>query len=78
MIYVNVHEAKTHLSKYLKLAQDGKNIVLCKNNIPLVQLTPMKKKPKRVLGQYKGKLEVTDDFFKPLPKDILDAFNNPK
>ena len=36
------------------------------------------KKGKRVLGQSKGKIILTDAFFEPLPDDILEAFNNPE
>jgi len=79
MIQANIHEAKTQLSQLVEQALLGKKVVIAKRNKPLVELRPLKKKAgKRVLGQAKGKIVLTDAFFEPLPNDILEAFNNPK
>jgi len=79
MIQANIHVAKTNLSHLVEMALSGKKVIISKRNTPMVELTPVSKsKGKRVLGQYKHKIELTDVFFEPLPDDILEAFNNPK
>ena len=61
------------------MALSGKKVIIAKYNNPIIELTPLKKaKGKRILGQYKHKIELTDAFFEPLPEDLLEAFNNPK
>lgn len=44
MLRVNVHEAKTHLSKYLSLLAKGETILLCKRNVPIAEIRPFPKK----------------------------------
>lgn len=73
---VNVHEAKTHLSKLLKRAHDGEEIVLSKAGKPyakLVPFDPQPKKPPRKPGRLKGKWPDLPDsfFFDPLPEEEL-------
>lgn len=58
---VNISEAKTNLSKLVNLAYQGEEVVIAKNNLPLVDLVPHKPKGKRKLGLQAGKLEVPDD-----------------
>jgi len=41
-VRVNVHEAKTHLSKLLERVENGERIVVCRNGDPVVRLTPWK------------------------------------
>ena len=77
MIKVNVHDAKTHLSKYLSLVEKGETIVLCKRNIPIAEINPVKpKKKKRQLGPYSPDfvMKMNDNFDDPLPEDIQRAF----
>lgn len=69
---INVHEAKTHLSRLLDRAHAGEEIVLGKAGKPYARLAPLKAPPKRKLGFIKGKLD--DSFFEPLPDDELDAW----
>ncbi len=74
MTKLNIHEAKTHLSRYLHKVQEGETILLCKNGIPIAQITPLppEKRPKyRLLGLAKGLGKVTDKFFEPLTDDDL-------
>lgn len=79
MIQANIQEAKTNLSHLVEMALSGKKVIIAKYNNPVIELTPLKKVGgKRVLGQYKHKIELTDAFFEPLPDDLLEAFNNPK
>lgn len=76
MVQINVHEAKTHFSRYLKRAAQGETIVVCLRNVPIAQITPLPSaaKGRRPLGLYKGQFKVTEAFFDPLPDDLLDLF----
>ena len=75
MSTVNVHEAKTHLSRLLKRVQSGEEIVLAKNGHPIARLVPMPDaRKRRVPGSARGQFTMSDDFDAPLPDDILDAF----
>ncbi len=77
MIRVNVHEAKTHLSRYLERVAGGESVIICKRNIPVAELRPIVQPPKKLrpLGLAKGQFEVGPEFFEPLPDDLLRAFN---
>jgi antitoxin (DNA-binding transcriptional repressor) of toxin-antitoxin stability system len=76
MIRLNVHQAKTHLSKYLDRLSEGETILLCKRNTPIAEIraVPPARKTKRPIGLAKTKLKITKSFFKPLPDNLLDAF----
>jgi antitoxin (DNA-binding transcriptional repressor) of toxin-antitoxin stability system len=76
MIKLNIHEAKTHLSKYLALLEKGETILLCKRNEPIAEIRPLpaQRKEPRPIGLGKGTFTVPDSFFDPLPDDILDLF----
>ncbi|WIG56361.1 MAG: Prevent host death protein, Phd antitoxin [Rhodanobacteraceae bacterium] len=70
---VNVHEAKTHLSRLLDKAHAGEEIVLGKAGKPYARLVPLKPAAtKRKPGRLKGKLGPT--FFEPLPEEELRAW----
>ena len=58
----NVSEAKAKLSKLIDMAYHGEEVVIAKNNLPLVELVPHKPKGKRKLGLLEGKFSVPDDF----------------
>ena len=77
MIKLNVHEAKTHLSRDLEKLARGETILLCKRNIPIAEIRPLpeQRKKKRPIGLAKGKFEVLPEFFEPLPSDLVDAFH---
>lgn len=77
MIKLNIHEAKTHLSKYLDRLAKGEKILLCRRNVPIAEIRPLPSKTgsKRPIGLAKGQFEVPESFFEPLPDDLLDAFN---
>jgi antitoxin (DNA-binding transcriptional repressor) of toxin-antitoxin stability system len=60
---INVSEAKTHLSRYIDMVYHGEEVVIAKNNLPLVDLVVHKVKGKRSLGRLKGKFSVPDSFF---------------
>ena len=78
MIRLNIHEAKTHLSRYLGKLARGETILLCKRNIPIAEIRPLPphRKAKRPIGLAKGKFKVPRDFFKPLPTEFIKAFNS--
>lgn len=77
MIKLNVHEAKTHLSRYLELVEKGESIMLCRRNIPIAEIRPLPKAKtgRRPIGLGKGDFTVTEKFFEPLAEDLLDLFN---
>jgi prevent-host-death family protein len=77
MIRLNVHEAKTHLSKYLNKVAKGETLLLCKRNVPVaeVRAIPVVKRKRRLpFGAAKGEIIIHDSFFDPLPDDLLDLF----
>ena len=77
MIRLNIHEAKTHLSRYLeRLQQEGEVIVICKRNVPIAEIRPLPKRPpgKRPIGLLKGQIHIPPSFYEPLPDDLLDLF----
>jgi len=78
MIRLNIHEAKTYLSEYLDRLAKGEKITLCKRNIPIAEIRPLKhgKKSPRPVGLAKGMFKVPDTFFEPLPVDITASFYN--
>jgi len=59
---VNVSEAKTHLSKLIDMVYHGEEVVIAKNNLPLVDLVIHKPKGKRKLGVLAGEFSVPEDF----------------
>ena len=77
MVHLNVHEAKTHLSKYLKKLQQGEVIVLCRNNRPIAEIRalPSSQAKKRVFGVDQGKIRISPEFFEPLDEQTLDYFS---
>ena len=67
MLQVNVHEAKTNLSKLIQKVVDGEEVVIAKGNQPIIKLVLIENlKPKRRLGTAKGKIKISDDFDAPL------------
>ncbi|HEX3764920.1 MAG TPA: type II toxin-antitoxin system Phd/YefM family antitoxin [Kofleriaceae bacterium] len=67
MKVVNVHEAKTHLSRLIQEALEGEEIVIARGNEPLVRLVLVESaRPKRSLGWAKGQVTMAPDFDQPL------------
>lgn len=63
MTIANIYEAKTNLSKLIKQALDGEEVILAKAGKPLVKLvSAIKKKDKIQFGLLKGKIELKEDF----------------
>ena len=73
MIKLNIHEAKTHLSKYLAKLKAGEEILLCKRNQPVARVTSLPEAPTRPrpIGLAKGTFTVPLSFFEALPDDLL-------
>lgn len=76
MIRLNIHEAKTHLSRYLARIEEGEVILLCRRNVPIAEIRPVAKaqREERPIGLDKGRLKVPPEFFEPLPDELLEAF----
>jgi antitoxin (DNA-binding transcriptional repressor) of toxin-antitoxin stability system len=76
MIRLNIHEAKTHLSRYLSMIRKGETIVLCKRNQPIAEIRrlPSRRVQKRHVGLAKGQFAVPKEFFEPLPEELVQAF----
>ncbi len=66
MTTVNVHEAKTHLSRLLERVQHGEQIVIAKAGHPVALLTPIAAPPRRQPGR--DHVVIHDDFDDPLPE----------
>lgn len=74
---VNVHEAKTHLSRLLARISAGEEIIISKAGKPVARLVPWREAAeKRKPGLDRGKFLVPDDFDSPLPADVLDDFQS--
>jgi prevent-host-death family protein len=72
---VNIHAAKTHLSRLVDDAAGGEEIIIAKAGKPVARLMPLAPaRPKRRLGILAGRMKVPKDFDAPLPDEILDAF----
>ncbi|MHB1841573.1 MAG: type II toxin-antitoxin system Phd/YefM family antitoxin [Sulfobacillus sp.] len=72
---VNIHVAKTHLSRLLAEVADGQEIVIAKAGKPMARLVGLNApKPPRAPGFLKGKIRIADDFDAPLPEQILAEF----
>ncbi len=74
---VNIHAAKTQLSRLVEKAAAGEEIIIARAGRPLAKLVPLMvpaASQKRVLGVLAGQLQVPDDFDAPLPNDMLAAF----
>ena len=76
MIKLNIHEAKTHLSRYMNRVARGESILLCKRNRPIGEIRPVAptRTAKRPVGLAKGSFKVSKRFFDPLPRSIVAAF----
>jgi prevent-host-death family protein len=73
---VNIHEAKTHLSRLLQRVAAGEEVTIARAGVPVARLVAVEAKPKKVrpLGFARGEVWIADDFDAPLPDDLLKAF----
>ncbi len=66
MVTVNMHEAKTHLSKLVARAASGEEVIIARADQPLVRLTLIEKNGKRQPGNDRGLVEMAENFDEPL------------
>jgi prevent-host-death family protein len=70
MHQVNIHEAKTHLSKLIQEVTSGEEVIIAKCNKPVAKLVALQtQEPQRKLGTAKGKITMAADF-----DELLDDF----
>ena len=74
MVVVNVHEAKTHLSRRLARVEAGEEIVIARNGKPVARLVEYKRRGKPQFGSWIGRVALDDSFFEPLPEEELTAW----
>ena len=76
MKVVNVHAAKSNLSKLIEEATKGEEIVIARGSEPVVKLVPVHRpEAKRQFGSLKGRLVVPDDFMDPLTSEEDEAWH---
>lgn len=72
---VNIHAARTHLSRLVDAAANGEEIVIARAGKPVASLVPLAApRKKRVLGTMAGMFNMPEGFDAPLPDDLLDLF----
>lgn len=72
---INIHEAKTHLSRLVEVVAAGEEVIIAKAGKPMARLVSLAVPPgRRKLGLLAGKMVVPDDFDAPLPEDALASF----
>lgn len=75
MLQVNIHDAKTQLSKLIEHARRGEDVIIAKAGKPVARLTAFEERPRgRSFGSLRGKARIDERFFEPLPEEELDAW----
>jgi prevent-host-death family protein len=75
MTEVNVHEAKTHLSRLLARVEAGEEVLISRAGRPVARLVAARRSPgKRRAGRFVGKGRIAADFNAPLPPEVLAGF----
>ena len=73
---VNVHDAKTHLSRLLAQVEAGEEVIIARNGKPVVQLVRCEPVARRQPDVLKGKIVIADSFFDPLPEKELSSWED--
>jgi prevent-host-death family protein len=73
---VNLHAAKTQLSRLVDEAAAGEEVVIAKAGKPMVRLVPVRPHRRTGFGDLKGRIRIAADFDAPLPDDLLQAFGS--
>lgn len=73
---VNIHEAKTQLSKLIEAIGRGEDVIIARNGEPVARLVPYST-ARRVPGVARGRGRLTDAFFEDLPEATLQDFEGP-
>ena len=71
---VNIHEAKTHLSRLIRRVESGEEVVIARSGEPVARLVRVEPAGKRVLGMDRGAFRVPEDFDQPLDPAVLADF----
>jgi prevent-host-death family protein len=77
MARVNMHEAKTTLSRLVDRVAEGEEIIIARNGEPVALLTALPSARRRP-GRLKGRVHMAADFDAPLPAAVLKAFGAPR
>jgi len=73
MEIINVHQAKTHLSRLLEQVARGEEVVIAKSGRPVARLVAISEAPRHP-GRLRGKIQMAEDFDGPLPEGLAAAF----
>jgi prevent-host-death family protein len=72
---INIHEAKTHLSRIVDEVAAGAEVIIAKAGKPMARLMPLTGVGRvKKLGLLRGKIRIPDDFNAPLPEDVIAGF----
>ncbi|NDC54052.1 MAG: type II toxin-antitoxin system Phd/YefM family antitoxin [Planctomycetia bacterium] len=73
---LNMHDAKTHLSRHLAGMKPDDRLIICNRNRPVaeVRLLPQSRPKPRKFGVARGQFRVSAEFFEPLPDAVLAGF----
>ena len=71
---VNIHEAKTHLSRLVEDVAAGGEVVIAKNGVPRARLVPLERARRVRFGVLRGKIRYPDDLDAPLPARLVALF----
>ncbi|MGR6964175.1 type II toxin-antitoxin system Phd/YefM family antitoxin [Geodermatophilus sp. URMC 61] len=72
---VNVHEAKTHLSRLLEAVEAGEDVVIARAGRPIARLVPVAARTEpRAPGSWRGRVSIADDF-DDTPEELIAAFH---
>lgn len=75
MVKVNIHEAKTHLSRYLAEVEKGETVLVCRRNEPIAEIRPVKQPrvERRPIGLAAGIFEVPESWAPPGSERLAQA-----
>lgn len=69
-----MHEAKTTLSQLVDQVEKGEEVVLARAGQPVARVVAIRAAGRRALGQWRGRVKMSDDFDAPLPEADLAAW----
>ena len=80
MISSNINEIKARFSSLLAKVCNGETVIVCRRNIPIAEIKPIKTRPNKkrpigLAGKEYPDFEIDEAFFEPLPDDMAAAFN---
>ena len=76
---VNIHDAKTHLSRLVERVANGETVIIAKAGKPMAKLVPLEQPEivdtSRRFGGLRGQLKIPDDFDTMMADEIAEMFN---